>query len=418
MAIVMLGMLDERDEGLRLIKDQIETRGHKATVIDISIGTGAIKSRLKPDISAEDLAQLGGTTISSIKEMLANERDRATSLIANGLGKKLLSLYHDGELQGVIAVGGMTGTFITLSAMKFLPFGVPKLLISSVAAMPAYAKKLAEFFGIRDITVMHSVIDTVGLNPLVERLMINGAGAICGMVESYKEHLRSEKPSIALTEFGFCDKGAHYVRDLIEEDFNVISFHATGLGEKAAMDLVGQGLFEAFIDLVPAGFSEYLLGGNRAAGPDRLDPGCRQGKPYILSPCGFDMISCGPIQRREEGDDLWTSRRLAERKLLLQDALRVQARTSVDEMETIAREVADRLNGQPNRKMIKFVVPTTGFSSLGVEGAALHDPVSDNTFISELKKNLDKEIEVVEVATHINTPEFAQAVVDILRRLL
>jgi len=418
MAIAVIGMLDERDEGLRLLKDRIEGRGHKTILIDISIGTGAIELPLKPEITSEDLARAGGTTISQIKKTLVKERDKATSLMAKGLGEKLVSLHQKGELRGVIAVGGMTGTFMTLSAMKSLPYGLPKLLISSVAAMPAYAKKLSDFFGIRDITVMHSVVDTVGLNPLVKTLMINGAGAICGMVETYEGTQRSEKPSIALTEFGFCDKGAHYVRELIEEDFSVISFHATGLGEKAAMDLVGQGLFEAFIDLVPAGFSEYLLGGNRAVGPNRLDPGCRQGRPYILTPCGFDMISCGPIQRRDEGDLLWTSRNLAERKLLVQDALRVQARTSVEEMKTIAREVAARLNLQPNRKMIKFVMPTQGFSSLGVEGAVLHDPVSDKTFINELKKNLNEEIEVIEVETHINTPEFAQAVVNTLHNLL
>ena len=185
----------------------------------------------------------------------------------------------------------------------------------------------------------------MGLNPLVRALMVNGAAAICGMAEAYRPLRREDKASIAITEFGFCDQGAHYIRELLEERYNMVSFHATGLGEKAACDLVGQGLFEAFIDLVPGGFSEYLLGGNRAAGPDRLDAGINQEKPYILSPCGFDMISCGPIQRRDEGDPLWVSRKLAERKLLIQDSLRVQARTSPEEMKTIAGAVAEKLNG-------------------------------------------------------------------------
>lgn len=418
MAIAVIGMLDEREEGLSLIKGHIEQKGHKIILIDISIGTGAIEPALRPEITCEQVAQAGGSTKEQIREMLAKDRERATSAIAEGLGRTLLDLHQSDQLQGVLAVGGMTGTFITLSAMKLLPFGLPKLLISSVAAMPAYAKKLAEYFGVRDITVMHSVVDTVGLNPLVKNLMLNGAGAICGMVEAYRPPAKEKKPSIALTEFGFCDKGAHYVRELLEEDYSIISFHATGLGEKAAVDLVGQGLFEAFIDLVPGGFSEYLLGGNRAAGPDRLDAGGKQGKPYILSPCGFDMISCGPIQRKDEGDALWTSRNLAERKLLVQDAMRVQARTSPDESRLIAREVADKLNRHENKKLVKFVVPTKGFSSLSVEGGALHDPVSDRAFIDELKKKLDPEIEIIEVETHINTPEFARAVVELLRQTL
>ncbi len=418
MAIVAVGMLDEREEGLQLIVDQIEKRGHQPLLIDISIGTGAIESSLKADIDNATLAIAGGSTIDAVRQMLAGERDRATAVMADGLGKTLQELYGEGTLQGVIAVGGMTGTFITLSAMKLLPFGVPKVLISSVAAMPAYAKKLAEYFGVRDITVMHSVVDTVGLNPLVKRLMINGAGAICGMVEAEEPTVAEVKPSIALTEFGFCDKGAHYVRELLEKDFNIISFHATGIGEKAAMDLVGQNLFEAFIDLVPAGFSEYLMGGNRNAGPERLEAGINHGKPYILTPCGFDMISCGPIQRRDEDDPLWKSKQLADRKLLLQDAIRVQARTSIEEMQTIAREVADRLNQSRNKKLIKFVLPTRGFSSLSVEGGALYEPESDQAFIESLKQYLDDDISIREVDADINTPEFAGAVVESLEQAL
>jgi len=418
MTIAIVGMLDEREAGLTLIKDQIEKRGHKALLIDISMGTGAIDAGLKADVTCDEVALAGGAPVESVREMLAKERDKATSTVAEGLGKKLLDLHEAGDLKGVIAVGGMTGTFITLTAMKKLPFGLPKLLISSVAAMPAYGKRLAEYFGVRDITVMHSVVDTVGLNPLVRRLMINGAGAICGMAEAYAPPQREEKPSIAITEFGFCDKGAHYVRELLNENYNIVSFHATGLGEKATGDLVSQGLFEAFIDLVPAGFSEYLLGGNRAAGPDRLDAGINQGKPYILTPCGFDMISCGPVQRRDEGDPLWVSRKLAERKLLIQDGMRVQARTTPEEMQMIARAVAEKLNKHENKKLVKFIIPTKGFSSISVEGGALYDPVSDQAFVDEFRRNVDPEIEVIEVGTHINTPEFARVVIDALERTL
>jgi len=415
MAIAVIGMLDEREEALQLVTDRIAKKGHHPLLIDISIGTGAITSTLKPEITSEDIAAAGGTTLANITATLATERDKATAGMAAGLGNKLLELFHAGDLEGVIAVGGMTGTFICLSAMKRLPFGLPKLLVSSVTAMPAYAKKLAEFFGVRDITVMHSVVDTVGYNPLVKNLMINGAGAICGMVEASEPPQKETKLSVAITEFGFCDKCAQYVRERLEKSFNIISFHATGLGEKAAVDLVGQGLFEAFIDLVPSGFSEYLLGGNRAAGDDRLDAGGRQGKPYILTPCGFDMISCGPIQRRDEGDPLWASRKLAQRKLFLQDAIRVQARTSAQEMILVARAVAGKLNAHKGKKLIKFLIPTRGFSSLSGEGGALYDPEADKAFLVELRNRLDPDIKIVEVDAHINTPEFAEAIVAALK---
>ena len=418
MSIVIVGMLDEREEALKIIKEKIEGRGHKTVLIDVTIGTGAIAPGLKADVSSDEIAGLGGGTLKEIKKMLAKERDKAIAMVADGLTRKVLDLHQSGNLKGIVAIAGMTGTFLSLTAMKALPFGVPKLLISSVAAMPAYANRLAEYFGLRDITVMHTIVDTVGMNPLVRTLAVNGANAICGMVEGLEPPRKEKRPSIAITEFGFVDKGAHYVRELLEKDFDLVSFHATGLGDRAAVDLVSQGFFEAFIDLVPASFGEYLLGGNRASGPNRLDATLNQAIPYILAPCGFDMISCGPIERKDKGDPLWVNRKLAERKLLVQDALRVQARTSSEEMETIAKEVAGKLNAYPNKNLIKFVIPRKGFSSLSVEGGALYDPASDRVFIEALRKYLDPEIRILEVDTDINNPEFARVLVEALRESL
>jgi uncharacterized protein (UPF0261 family) len=415
MAIAVCGMLDEREEGLRTIKEQIEKIGHETVLIDFSIGTGGIAASLKADITCDEVARAGGMSIDKIRETLAREREKATSAMSDGLVKKVLELYESGKLQGIITVAGLTGTVMSLPALKALPFGFPKLLISTGAALPAYAGRLSQFFSVRDITVMHSVVDTVGSNPLVRTLMVNGAGAICGMVESHQPPRKEAKPSIAITEFGFCDKGAHYVREYLEKDYNFISFNAQGLGDRAVEDLVGQGLFEGFVDMMPANLGEYMLGGNRAAGPDRLEAACNQGIPYILTPCGFDMISCGPVERKDKNDPLWVSRKLAERKMLVQDAMRVQARTSVDEVRMIAKAVAEKLNKHKNRKLVKFIVPTRGYSSLSVEGGALYEPNTDRAFVDELRKNLEPEIQVIEVDTHINTPEFGQAVGEALR---
>ena len=130
------------------------------------------------------------------------------------------------------------------------------------------------------------------------------------------------------------------------------------------------------------------------------------------------MISCGPLERRDKGDPLWVSRRLAERKLFVQDAMRVQARTSGEEMTTIAKAVADKLHKHKNRKLVRFLIPTKGFSSLSIEGGQLHDPMVDRVFIDELRKNLSAEIKVVEVDTHINDPEFARAAVEALEEMM
>src|SRR5690349_16043008 len=305
-------MLDERDIGLRLIKDHIEKRGHKAVVIDFSIGTGGIDPSLEADITCDDLAIAGGTTKAQIRATLSSERDKVTAAMARGMTTKLGELRAKGELDGMIAVAGMTGTLISLPAMKSLPFGMPKVLVSSAAALPRYADYYAQYFSLNDITVLHSVVDTVGMNPMLRTLLLNGAGAVCGMVESREpaaERTATEhKPAIAITEYGFAEQCAHYVREQLDHDYDLVSFHAQGLGDMAVEHLVGQGLFDGVIDLVPSAIGEYILGGNRPSGPDRLENAVRRGIPYVLAPCGFDILSSGPISRKDNNDPLWTSR--------------------------------------------------------------------------------------------------------------
>ena len=344
MTIVIIGMLDEREEAIKVIRDRIEQRGHKSIVLDISIGTGAIVPAIGADAGPGEIIGPAKASREATNGMPDEAGETMASLMAEGLTDQVVELHGRGKLDGVIAIGGMTGSLISLKAMRRLPFGLPKVLISSAAAMPAHASQLAEYFGLHDITVMHTVVDTVGMNGLVRTLAVNGANAVSGMVEGLKTGPVEERPAIAITEFGFCDRGAHYVREMLEKEYEMVSFHATGLSDRAARDLVRQGYFEAFIDLVPATFGEYLLGGNRASGPDRLDMASDRPIPYIFCPGGFDLISCGPIERRDHGDPLWVSRRLAQRKLHVQDALRVQARTSPEEMEQVAIAAAERLN--------------------------------------------------------------------------
>jgi uncharacterized protein (UPF0261 family) len=423
MPIAIVGMLDEREEALSLIKSRIERKGHEALLMDISIGTGAIVSTIKADVSCEELAELGGGAhagVGTMGAMLMDQREKAIATMSYGLTKKISALCAAGKLEGMIAVSGMTGALISLPAMKAMPFGMPKLLISSAVALPIHADTFADYFALKDITVMHAVVDTVGMNALVRRLALNGADAISGMVEGTRTLASEPKPSIAITEFGFCDKGAHYIREFLSENnFEIVSFHAQGLGDRAAMELIPQGLFKAFIDLVPGAFSEYLLGGNRGtSGPDRLDIAARLPIPYILCPGGLDIISCGPIERKDRNDALWTSRKLAERKLYIQEHPRVQARMNAEELESVASAAAERLNRYDRKARVKIIIPTRGFSSLSVEGAPLHDPSADRVFASVLKKCLDPEIEIIEIDTDINSREFASIVTHTLLPLL
>jgi uncharacterized protein (UPF0261 family) len=411
MAIAVVGMVDEREEALRLIRDRIRQRGHETCLIDISVGTGAIAPTLEPDVGPAELAGLAEASAG----MTAERGDLATSIMAEGLKTKVSALHASGELQGIIAITGMTGALIVLPAMKELPFGLPKLLISGATLQPVHAARFGEYFALRDITLMHTVVDTVGMNPMVRVLALNGADAISGMAERGPISLEGKGPSLAMTEFGYCDKAAGYIRQAVADEFEIVSIHAMGIGDKAALDLTPQGLFKAFIDLVPGAFSEHLLGGNRTAGPGRLDIAWNLPIPYIFCPGAFDMISCGPPERRDKNDPLWQSRRIAERKLYVEPP-RVQARTSAEEMEYVASVAAERLNRYEGKTRVKAVIPLRGFSSLSVEGGPLHDPVADQAFSATFASSLDPAIELIEVDADINSVSFAGVVAEALRR--
>jgi uncharacterized protein (UPF0261 family) len=419
MAIAVVGMLDEREEALGVIRDRIEQRGHRALLVDVSIGTGAIVPSLQADVPFGEISELGGGPSTGVAGMLPDGREEAIGIMARGLTKKITALHKSGELEGIIAVSGMTGALIALPAMKSSPYGLPKLLISSAVAMPIHAEQFAEYFALKDITVMHAVVDTVGMNSLVRKLVLNGADAISGMAEGGGISGQESRPSIAITEFGFCDKGAHYIRERLEKEYEIVSFHAQGLGDRAAMELIPKGPFRAFVDLVPGAFSECLLGGNRGiSGPDRLDIVSKLPIPYIFCPGGFDIISCGPIERKDREDPLWGPRKLAERKLYIQEHPRVQARMSAEETEYVASAAAGKLNRYNRRERVKVVIPLKGFSSLSVEGGPLYDPASDGVFTATMKKCLDPEIEIIEVDSDINSREFAARVAETLLQTL
>jgi uncharacterized protein (UPF0261 family) len=174
-------------------------------------------------------------------------------------------------------------------------------------------------------------------------------------------------------------------------------------------ELIGDGLFEGVMDIVPAGVSEELLGGNRAAGPNRLERAGQKGIPQLITPCGFDMLSCGPLERADRGDLLWVSKNIKNRKLFIPDAFRVQARTTPQELKEIAGEVARKLNR--SRGPVIILIPLKGWSSLDKEGMPLYDAEADQAFVNELKVHLNPNIPLIELDLHLNTREFAEEAV-------
>jgi len=409
--IVILSTLDTKGEEAKYLKDLIEAQGFKTILLDTSIGG---EPTLAPDISSEEVARLGGGNIQEIRA--SRNTGQVTPIMIKGASIKVNELAGKGLLDGIIAFGGASNTTSATSVMKALPFGIPKLMVSSTASMPAYA---AMYIGTKDITMMHSVVDISGLNDLTKAVLERAAGGICGMAAASDGPVKptSAAPLIAITTFKFAEEcGQHAMALLEKKGYTVIPFHAQGIGDSAMEELMEQGLFQGVIDLVPAGVIEELLGGNRAAGPHRLESAGKRGIPQVLTPCGFDMLSCGPLSRREAEDPLWTSLRLAERKIFIPDEFRVQARTSGDEVCRVAEVIARKLN--ESKGPVKFFIPTRGWSSLSTKGADLYEPVTDALFAPALKKSLRPDIEVSELPMELNSPEFAEVLVKALDSMM
>lgn len=222
---------------------------------------------------------------------------------------------------------------------------------------------------------------------------------------------------IAVTSFRFAEDCSQCVmRELEKLGYTAIPFHAQGVGEDAMEDLVAQGIFLGVVDVVPAGLSENMLGGNRAARADRLEAAGQAGIPQVIATSGFDMISCGPIGRRDSDDPLWKKREIANRQYSVPDRYRVEARTSAEEVAEIAKNVAQKLNKAETLACV--MVPTKGWSTLSVEGAELYNPEADSAFVPALQESLKANISVVEVEAELNTEIFACALVQKLHSFI
>jgi uncharacterized protein (UPF0261 family) len=383
LSIIMLCSLDTKARGAQFLRDCIESKGARTILVDIGYGQAA---KMAAPIGAREVAMAAGADIDDIRSMC--DIGAASQLMMQGAILRVQELLVQGQCDGIIAFGGASDTTLATGVMKTLPIGIPKLMISSAAAMPAYS---AMYFGSRDITMMHAVVDISGSNDLTRAFLERGGGGICGMAAASSGGIEPSQGSrlIAVTSFRFAEACSHAVmRELEQRGYNAIPFHAQGVGENAMENLVSQGMFEGVLDIVPAGLSEQMLGGNRAARPDRLEAAGHAGIPQVIATSGFDMISCGPITRKDSGDPLWEQRALAKRCYSVPDRYRVEARTTASEVADIASRVAEKLNHVDSPASV--MVPVLGWSSLSVKGATLHDPTADAAFVPALKKTFPK----------------------------
>ena len=401
--IVIICNLDTRGEDIVFVKKMISDRGHRVILLDFSMEE---PPPFAGDIRTEEVAARGGLPIEVVREKYRSDRDAATNNQIRGAGAIVADLVRQGAVHGIIGIGGGTATLVATSVMKQLPFGMPKLMASPMAAHPAYIDK---YVGTRDITMHHTVLDIVKMNPLLKAQIINAVGAICGMVEMTQgTSIRFDKPCIAVSSFGFGEMAVQTALGLLEEaGFTPIVCHAQGKGDKAMEEMIRDGAFQGVLDICIGGVIEHLFKGNRDPGPERLLAAVETGIPMVLAPCGLDILSYGGRADMLE--------KTKSRVQYVQDALRVQVRTSAQELRQAADVIAERLNRA--RGPWSFLIPLQGWSSLDKAGRPIYDPVADAEFVARLREKLSDPSHVKEFDLHLYTPEFARVAVDEFVRL-
>jgi uncharacterized protein (UPF0261 family) len=405
-AIILLVMAEEKWQEADFLRKEIEDQGYGVLVLDMGL-TGRPQGRC--DITREEVMQARNRSSEEIT--LISDRGKRMPMMVEGAIQKVRQLHSEGKIDGIISIGGTTGTQMGTAIMRSLPFGVPKLAVSSTASLPGFASRN---IGTADIALMHSVVEIAGLNNLMKNVLTRAAGAICGMVEGsakvpISQPGKGENPFIAMTHFGPCEECAVHVRKRLEQrGYQVIGFSAAGIGDRAMEEIIERhNIFSAVIDLAPGGVGEELFGFTRAAGPTRLEAAGQRGIPQLVAPCGVNWGS--PAKRKYTPS-------YERRKKVDYDAVRTFIKLSKEEMILVANTMAGKLNKALGP--VKVIIPLGGWSSLDRRGTDFYDRDLDQAFVDELKKHLNSDIEVREVEADLDTPEFAQAIVKAFNEII
>jgi uncharacterized protein (UPF0261 family) len=318
-----------------------------------------------------------------------------------GAVSKLAGLCRTGEVEGMISIGGMTSTVMASAIMREMPYGIPKLIVSSAASMPGSNR----FFGPTGITMMHSLVDVGGLNSLLKAQLHRAAGAICGMVkdETSQPAFGEHKPRVAMSVYGYVENCARYVNEALTGKYELIRFHATGMPEITMEKLIEESFFSGVIDLVPSSITNEKFSGSRISWKRRLEVAGEKGIPQVIAPAGVNTISRVGFTAEELAPELKI------RKHYFMEELRVTVWLNTKEVEDMATIYAGKLNKAIGPT--KFLIPKRGWISIEKEGSNFYDPQNIQAFIDKLKEKLKAEIEVREVDANIDDPIFAKAIV-------
>ncbi|GLS14084.1 Tm-1-like ATP-binding domain-containing protein [Hydrogenophaga electricum] len=396
----VVGTFDTKAAELHYVADCLRAAGVRAVTVDI--GTRAPAGHI--DIGARTVAAHHPAGADAV--FAHSDRGQAVIAMGEALAERVRAGLAAGELQGMIGLGGSGGSSMIAPAMRQLPIGCPKLLVSTMAA-----GNVSAYVGVTDMSLMYPVTDIAGLNRLSRTVLANAAHALAGMLRHQPPPApEREKPAIALSMFGVTTPCVDAVRAQLQDSFDTQVFHANGAGGRTLEALAASGLLQAVVDITTTEVGQHLAGGVCDAGPDRLDAAARHGLPWIGSVGALDMINWGPLPTVPE--------RHRQRRFHVHNADVTLMRSHARELEAAAHRIAEQLNRAPGP--VSLLLPLGGLSLLDVPGQPFHDPEANRALFDTLERRFrtSDTHRLVALPLAINDPAFATAVADEARRVL
>lgn len=413
-AVLLIGTFDTKGEEYAFARARIIE--HDVRVVTMNIGILGDDAPFPVDVASSEVANAVGGSLADLRQR--KDRGYAVDVMQRGARALTRRLFAEQRFEGVLGLGGGGGTTMITAAMRELPVGVPKLMVSTMAS-----GNTASYVDVKDITMMFSVVDIAGLNPISRRILTNAAGAICGMVtgrsargEEYAgrelqppRFARGDKPMIAATMFGVTTPCVTAARRKLEDaGYDVLVFHATGSGGRAMEGLIDDGYFAGVLDVTTTEWCDEVVGGVLSAGPDRLSAAARKGLPQVVSVGALDMVNFGGMDTVPD--------RFRSRTLYQHNATVTLMRTTPDECREIGRRIAAKLSSA--KGPVVLLLPLQGVSMLDAPGQPFSDPEADRALFAALRDNVSGNVTVREMDVHINDPAFANALADeLLSRL-
>ena len=393
--VCIVGTMDTKGVEFSFIKSQIESAGVSTCVIN----TGILgEPQLTPDISADEVAQAGGSSLQALRD--EGDRGNSVAVMAQGAATRVAEKHAAGEIDGIISLGGSAGTTIGTTAMQAVPVGVPKIMVSTLASGDT-----SPYVQSKDICMMYSVVDIAGINRLSRQILANAAGAIVGMVNAEAPAATADKPLIAATMFGVTTPCVTKAREVLEAaGYEVLVFHATGTGGQAMEDLVKGGFLAGVLDATTTELADELVGGVLSAGPDRLEAAGETGLPQVVAPGALDMVNFGPPDTVPE--------QFKDRLFYQHNPTVTLMRTTPEETAELGRIMARKLSEAKGPTTV--VIPTRGISAIDQTGQPFDSPEARTAWIENLKAHIGDNVTVVEMDAHINDDAFATKLAETL----